>query len=41
MISRVIKATLEKGLIKEFDPESNSRKIKNIFLIGRRRKVKR
>ena len=28
MVSRVIKATLEKGLIKEFDPESNSRKNK-------------
>ena len=28
MVSRVIKSTLEKGLIKEFDPESNSRKNK-------------
>ena len=28
MVSRVIKATLEKGLIKDFDPESSSRKNK-------------
>lgn len=28
MVSRVINATLEKGLIKEFAPESNSRKNK-------------
>ena len=41
MVSRVINATLEKGLIKEFDSESNSRKNKKYIPIGRRRKFER
>ena len=31
IVSRLIVSTIEKGLIKEFDPDANT---KNIFLIG-------